>query len=61
VIELQGDLQKPLVSALEPASGLLIVESAPVHFEEVACGRDFLTNARGIALVEQLGAERTGT
>jgi len=43
---LLSDLQEPLVEALEPASGFLVGESAPVHFQEVTCGCDCLANAR---------------
>jgi hypothetical protein len=42
---LGGDVQEPPVEALEPSSGLVIGESAAVHLQEVACGRQCLTDA----------------
>jgi hypothetical protein len=42
---LDGDVQEPPVEALEPASVLLIRESAAVHLEQVARGRQCLTDA----------------
>jgi hypothetical protein len=60
VIELQGDLQEPLVQALESASGLLIGESAPVHFQEMTCCRDCLANAPGIGALGAVGNGENG-
>ena len=60
MIELEGDLQEPLVEALKPASGPLIRKSATIHFQEVACGRDRLANARGIGMADAGGNGQNG-
>jgi hypothetical protein len=42
---LDGVVQEPPVEALEPESVLLITESPAVHLEQVARGRQSLTDA----------------
>ena len=60
MIELEGDLEEPLVEALESASGLPIGESASVHFEEVTGGCDCLANARRIGAGGAVGNGENG-
>ena len=60
MIELEGDLEEPLVEALESASGLPIGESASVHFKEVTGGSDCLANARRIGAVGAVGNGQNG-
>ena len=60
VIELEGDLEEPLVETLESASGLPIGESASVHFKEVPGGRDCLANARRIGAGGAVGNGENG-
>ena len=50
-----GDSQEPAVEPLKPAADLLVWESAPVHFEEVTCGFDCLTDAGGIGASGAVG------
>ena len=50
-----------MVEALQPAAGLLVRESTPVRFQEVACGRDCPADAGGIGAGGAVGTGRTGT
>ena len=61
MIELEGDLEEPLVETLESASGLPIGESASVHFKEVPGGRDCLANARRIGAGGAVGNGQNGS
>ena len=55
-----GDSQEPVVEALQPAAGLLVRESTPEHFQEVACGHDGLADARGIGAGGAVGNRENG-
>jgi hypothetical protein len=55
-----GDSQEPALEALQPAAGFLVRESTPVHFQEVACGRDCPADARGIGAGGAVGNRENG-